>query len=397
MNQYLKQLKKKWGTLLLLFLFPFIVISLVLGMIVSVLLPSEESPISVVLVDEDLTDETMIFRNLFEGISSEQQFIRIISLPKEQAQNQMEKNEISAYFIFPKGFTDDLYNGNSVTMPIVGNPSKPIDSYLVNELLTSMTRYIGAAQANILTINDYAKELEMPSSERQELMLSQFIDFAIYTLGKDNVLDEVVVTNISTSSPVHYYVLAGWFLSLTTWLLGFYMILGREEHESMRIRMSLFGVTKWQRTVARLIVSVGLSIGLAAFTFLIIEQFVHFKLYALDYFRFGLFTLLYSILLVVGIAFIDVWIFSRKSVLLLQSTFVFVMAVTSGAFIPTLYLPQIVQGVLPYFFSYESMNWMIDIVLEDRNYANFTNLVVAASIGLGILWLSSVLKERWSA
>ena len=79
------------------------------------------------------------------------------------------------------------------------------------------------------------------------------------------------------------------------------------------------------------------------------------------------------------------WIFGfhrRKWVLLVQSLLTFVLIFTSGAVIPTLYFPLVVQRMLPYFFSYDSLNWMMDIVLEGRNYADFTSLIIAAVVGM---------------
>ena len=81
-----------------------------------------------------------------------------------------------------KDLRTDLYEGESVTIPIVGNPARPTDSYLVKELVESMARYIGAAQANILTIYDYAKETDMSQEQRQELMLAAIYGFYdVYT------------------------------------------------------------------------------------------------------------------------------------------------------------------------------------------------------------------------
>ncbi len=395
MHQYHKQLKKKWATLLLLFLFPIILIGMLLGLVVGLLLPAEDSPIRVALVDEDGTKESMLFSSLLEGTASGEQFIQIITLSKEQAQQLMEQNEISSYFSFPEGFAADLYEGESVLIPIVGNPSRPTESFLVKELVESMMRYIAAAQANILTINDYAKKTAMPTEQRQQMMLQQFMDFTLYTLGKDKLLDEEVLTNVATSSPKHYYVLAGWFIGLSIWLLAFYTVLGKEEHPAMLIRLKLLGVTMWQRVLARIVVALGGSIVLATMLFFVIGQFVQYNLNLVDYLRFALFAVLYALLLLAGIAMIDVWLSSGKIALLLQGLFVFLMVIISGSVIPTLYLPLSVQVILPYFFSYESMNWMIDIVLEERNYANFTKLTFSAFVGLLVVWVSTVGKERW--
>jgi ABC-2 type transport system permease protein len=395
MQQYHKQLKKKWGTLLLLFLFPIVLIGLLLGLVAGLLIPEEGSPIRVALVDEDQTKESLLFGTLLEETAAGNTFLQFVSLTESDAVELMERNEISTYFSFPEGFTADLYEGKSVTIPIVGNPAKQTESFVVKELVESMTRYIAAAQANILTINDYAKKTDLSKQERQELMFQQFMDFTLYTLGKDKLLDEEVITNVATSSPTHYYALAGWFIVLSVWLLAIYSVLGKEEHRSMVVRMQLFGVTLWQRVFARMLVGLAYSFILAAMLFFIVNRVVPFGLFAIDYGRFGLFTALYGVLFLVGVALIDVWVTSRKMGLLLQSLFLFLMILTSGALIPTLYFPQAVQGILPYLFSYESMRWMIDIVLEGRNYADFTALTIYTISGLVFVWCSTRLKEGW--
>ncbi len=396
MQQYTKQLRKKWATLLLLFLFPIVLIGLLLGLVVSLLVPDAQSPIRVALVDEDGTKESRLFTDLLEETATGGSYIQIITLPREQAQQLIAQNEISAYFSFPEGFTADLYAGESVTIPIVGNPARPTDSYLVKELVESMARYIGAAQANILTIYDYAKQTDMSKEEQQELMLQQFMDFTLYTLGKDKLLDAEVLRNIATSSPLHYYVLAGWFMCLSIWVLAFYIILGKEQHPAMQIRLILAGVTLWQRIFARIVVAMGGSIIYASILFVIVSQFVHYELYFIDYVRFALFTVVYACLLLVVIGLFDIWVLSPKMVLLVQSLFTFVLIFTSGAVIPTLYFPLVVQRMLPYFFSYDSLNWMMDIVLEGRNYAEFTSLLIAAVVGILVVWLSTIGKERWT-
>ena len=395
-KQYNKQLmKKKWVTLLL-FLFPICLISLLLILIAGLIMPTENEPIRVVLVDEDKTKESMLLTRLLEETASDNQFIQVVTMPEDEARSLIENNTISTYFTFPKDFTADLYEGESVTIPIVGNPSKQTDSYVVKELVESMTRLLATAQANIITINDYAKNLDMPKEERDDMLLHQFMDFTLFTVGKNKLLDEEVIKNVATSSPKHYYLLAGWFTLLSVWLLSFYTIVGKEEHAGMLVRLKLLGVTIWQRIIARILVALAGALLLAGLSFFVIGQFVQYDLYALDYLRFGLFACLYALLLLIGIAVIDIWISSKKVVLLLQSLFTFFLIFASGAIIPTLYFPRSIQGLLPYIFSYESMNWIIDIVLEGRNYANFTLLVIATGMGLLILWVSATVKERWS-
>ena len=189
----------------------------------------------------------------------------------------------------------------------------------------------------------------MTRDERMEMMFEQFLDFTLYTLGKDKLLDEEELKNSATSSPINYFVLAGWFIVLSVWLLSFYIVLQKEEPKSMATRMKLFGVTLGQRVAGRLLVSFFVSLLLAGLTFILLIKFLEVEFYAVDMIRFGLFTLLYAFILLCGIAFIDVWLLSRKVGLFVQCVFVFGAVLISGALIPTLYFPQVFQGFLPYF------------------------------------------------
>jgi ABC-2 type transport system permease protein len=124
--------------------------------------------------------------------------------------------------------------------------------------------------------------------------------------------------------------------------------------------------------------------------------FLQVEFYAVDMMRFGLFTLLYAFILLCGIALIDVWLPSRKVGLFLQCIVVFGVVLISGALIPTLYFPQVSQEILPYLFSPIALGWMMDLVLEGRNYANYTALAIYSLVACLLLCMSLSLKERWS-
>lgn len=395
-NEYLKQLKKKRATLLLLFLFPICLIGLLVSLAVGLIVPAEKSPIRVALIDEDQTNESKIISKLLTETASGQNYIEIFSASKEEAERLIERDEISTSFSLPKNFTDDLYEGESVTIPMIGNPSRPIDSFITKQLVDSLARYIASAQANILMINDYAKKTSMPREERMELMFEQFIDFTLFTLGKDKLLDEEVLKNSATASPIHYYVLSSWFIVFSVWLLSFYIVLDSVESKSMATRLKLFGVTVGQRVAGRMIVSLLVSSLLAGSIFVLIIKLLQIEFYAVDMMRFGLFALLYAVIFLSGIAFIDILAPTKKIVLFLQCIFVFSIILVSGALIPTLYFPQPFQAILPYLFSPIALGWMMDLVLEGRNYANYTSLSIYSFIVLFILWMSLNWKERWS-
>ncbi|QUG40660.1 ABC transporter permease [Psychrobacillus sp. INOP01] len=394
-TQYGKSIQKKWKSLLLLFLFPIFLLTSTLGIVASLLVPTAKAPISVAFVDEDQTEETKMLLEFMSLSIDKEEGIDIFSISKDAANEQIENNKISAYILFPEGFTKKLYKGKSVSLSIIGNPSKTVDSFIVKELAESMTRYISSAQANILTVYDYAGNTYIPEEDLEKLLFDTFIEFTLYTLGSGQILDEEEVTNITTTSPTNYYVVAGWFSAFSIWLFGSYSLLRKDTHAAMRNRWKLLGVTHWHTTVSQIFVSLLVSIVFATISFIPISKYFTVELFMLDYFRLFLFVLLYGLLLLIGLALIDLWISSNKVVLLLQFFFVLIWIVSSGALIPTIYFPLFIKNALPFFFSYESFQWIVEIVLVGRNYASFTSLATQVLVGLFLLWISTRWKDRW--
>jgi len=394
-TQYGRSIQKKWKSLLLLFLFPIFLLASTLGIVASLFIPSAKAPISIALVDEDQTEETNMLLEFMSLSLDKEEGIEIIAMSKEAANLKIENNEISAYILFPEGITNKLYKGKSVSLSIVGNPSQTIDSFIVKELAESMTRYISSAQANILTVYDYASNAYIPEEELEKLLFETFIEFTLYTLGSGQILDEEVITNITTTSPTNYYIVAGWFSAFTIWLFGSYSLLWKDTHVAMRNRWQLLGVTHLHTTVSQILISLLVSIVFASIAFIPIIKFFAVELFALDYFRLFLFIILYGFLLLVGLALIDLWISSKRAGLLLHLFLILLLIVSSGALIPTIYFPLLLKDILPFLFSFESFKWIVDIVLVGRNYADFTSLGIQSFIGVILLWISSRWKDRW--
>lgn len=394
-TQYGKSIQKKWKSLLLLFLFPIFLLASTLGIVASLFVPSAKTPVSVAFVDEDQTEETNMLLEFMSLSIDKDEGIDIVAMTQDEANLQIENNEISAYILFPEGFTKKLYKGKSVSLTIVGNPSQTIDSFIVKELAESMTRYISSAQANILTVYDYASNTYIPEEDLEKLLFDTFIEFTLYTLGSGKILDEEVVTNITTTSPTNYYVVAGWFSGFTIWLFGSYSLLRKDTHVAMRNRWKLLGVTHWHTTISQILISLLVSVVFASVAFIPIIKFFAVELFMLDYLRLFLFVLLYGWLLLVGLALIDLWISSKRVILLLQFFLVLLLILSSGALIPTIYFPLVIKDLLPFFFSFESFRWIVDIVLVGRNYADFTSVGIQVFIGLILLWISTRWKDRW--
>ncbi|UFU00056.1 ABC transporter permease [Radiobacillus kanasensis] len=394
-RQYHKQLKRKWRSLPLLLLFPIFLIGLFLVILISLFSPSEEQPIQVGLVDLDQSEETTVLVSVIEKASLLGPFIHINSFSESEAKQAVKQGKASAYLTFPENFTDDLYNGKPVDIPIIGNPNNPIESYMIKELVESMARYIASAQANILTINEYAKQLPIAKDDRQQMLLDQFKQFLIYTLSKDKIVQEKVVTNLTTSSPYQYYALSGWFSLITIWSFSIYILLGREESSAMRKRMLLYGTTILQRALSRIFVSLQYGFGLAMIGFAILVSTLNIEFYGIDYVRIACLVLLYIVLLLTVFSSIDILIRSKKLTLLLQILWVGLILLLSGAILPTLYFPEKIQSALPFLFSTQAFDWMVEVTLKGRMFVDYTVLLLTASASVCMLIAFSIWKERW--
>src|SRR5699024_8307268 len=339
----LKKLQRKWLSLPLLLLFPVLLISLIALIAVSIFLPEESEPIHVGLVDLDKSQETETVINLIEESSKLGSFIKMEALSETEA-NERINGQLSAYVSFPEGFTESLYSGDSVTLNITGNPDKQTESHLVKELLDSIARHIRTSQANILTVNYYAKQLSIDSDTRHDMLFQQFNNFLVYTAGKDKIVDEEQISNDATSSPVAYYSLAAWFMILTIWLLTFYSFFTNDEQVRMQNRMRLYGVTILQQLTAKITITFILTSIFAGIVLYTYTSFMAIPLYGEDYGRIVLITGLYSLIYLIILAILELIFTGQKLRLLIQSLFTLIVLLASGAIIPTLYFPMYMQN-----------------------------------------------------
>ena len=394
-NQYGKQLKKKRYSLLLLFLLPLIFIAFILLLIISFVLTPQDEPITVAFVDQDKTTETALMSELLRYTIHENEHLDIKFMTEIEADEAIKQNELSAYIILPESFTDNLYNGENVQLPVIGNVRRANESYIVLELIESLTRYIESAQANILTVFSYADQFYMDAEQEKKFVLDQFMSFTLFTLGKGNVLVKETIENSASTSPKQYYSLVCVFILLTIWLLGFYTVIRKEEHRAMTIRLQLFGVTSMQKLVARIVVSLACSLLFALPFFYGLMVYVPQEFFMIDYVRVLGFVSLYAVSVLMGLAIIDLLLKSMKATLLVQLLFVFIVVILSGSIVPTIYFPFILQPLLPWIFSNEAFSWLVDIILEERNYADYTLLTIILALKSVSLFGLALLFTRW--
>lgn len=388
------QLKRKWLSLPLLFLFPLILMGIIFTLIVTLFIPSSENPIQLGIVDLDQSEETTMMVDFISDNSELGSVIEITSMSEKDAKNKMKQNNLSAYITFPENFTFHLYEGRAVTLPVTGNQNRIMESYLIKELADSVSRLISAAQANILTINHYTKQLDIDEEARYDLLYKHFTDFLFFTVGKDQAIDLETVTNQATSSPIDYYVLSAWFIVTLVWLFILYNFLYKDETIRIKRRMTLYNVKNIQEIIARMLVSLCLTLLLSIGLFFGINSILEFDLIAEDYIRLFTLLVLSSIIFLELLAIIETLIKSQKIRLLCQFSLTMILILMSGAIIPEIYFPLEVQEFLPYIFTNNGFSWIIEIILNERFYADYIPLLLMSLIGFFSLLGLSLWKER---
>lgn len=391
-----KQLQRKWPSLPLLFLFPIIIVGLTAFILLSLFIPEENEPIQVGLIDQDQSKETTMVVKLIEESSELNDFIQIVVMSPTKAKQSLKNNDLSAYIVFPDGFTKNLYSGTSVNLEVIANPNKRVESYLVNQLIESVARHIKTAQANILTINYYAKKLDMDDETRNDFLFKQFTDAVFYTLGKDKIVDEEELNNNVTSSPLHYYGLGGLFIILSIWLLAFYSILTREEEIRMKSRMRLYSVMDMHQLLAKIIVSWIASIVFTVIIFIMFFMIFDINLFISDYGKIAIITSMYGFVFLLGLAIIEAILQAPKVRLFVQTIYTGILLLLSGTVVPTIYFPFYVQDVLPYNFGYQAFHLLQEIILNNRVYVDYLPLILYLLVGVFFFIGVTTWKERVS-
>lgn len=237
----------------------------------------------------------------------------------------------------------------------------------------------------------------MPKAEYEQFQMDQFMNFTMDSLGKSNLLWKEDIQNIVTDTPLNYYAIAALYSLLIVWLVGFYILLRKEESDGIHLRYTLYNVTQLQRMSARAIwafffASSGFILGVFS-----ISRLLNLDLLRLDYLRIALFAFLLSATFLVFIMLIDLLITSLRLKIVTMSAFSFISVLSSGAFIPAIYFPAYIRHLLPYNYMYVGFEWILDIAILGRNYAEYQFMVSAFLICSLLLLGVSIWKERWQS
>jgi len=389
----LKQFKRKWTSLPLLLLFPALFIGLLALLAFQLLSPEKADPIQAGLVDLDQSDETRMMLKFMENSEQMKGLIRFRTLTEQEARQQLQANKLSAYVRFPEQFAQRLRTGNPVILDVTGNEKDAVKAKLVDTFVQSAATHINAAQANILTIDEYAEALGLEETERRALVKEQFKSFLFFTLGKDQAIEEEQLVNQAASSPGRYYALAGWFAAATIWLFACYRFLSAETPAQLYKRMTLYGVTRLRQIASKSFAAFIPAAGFTAAAFMLLLHYGKFAWSASDLAWTAVLFVLYSFLFLFSLGLIELVIPSEKLGLTVQIVWMICLLGMSGAAIPLIYFPESVQHAAEFLFSTKTFSNLSSIYLDGKT-TELIPLLPAVIIVSSLLLAISSWKER---
>lgn len=390
-HQNLKQMKKKWWKLLLLFVFPLILIALSVFAMTPFFMQEEQQKMAIAIVNEDTSKESQLLSQLIVTVLKENSYVEAELLTMKEATERLQQNESTATIVFPENFAADLYEGTSVKLQVLGNPQQKTQSQVVNELVETISRYISSAQANIITVYRYAEQTAISPDALEDLKLELLMDFTFYTMGKNQILREQEWRLLPYENPLHYFAFAILFCLTMIWSMLLFIFLAKQTSKSMQLRLKLTGVAFWQQQLARIFSTFVIVFSISGTLFVIGLSQLSIQYFALDYMRILLFVGLLVILTIIFCAFVDVVVHFEKIKLLVSFALCMLLIAVSGAIFPTIYFPYSMQQLFPYFYPFDIWKWLTELIFEERNYASYTKsgvmLIVAVILYSGVLYV----------
>jgi len=319
--------------------------------------------------------------------------LTLVGLDEEEAYKQIESDDISAYIVFPAEFFTKMMEGEESQLEVVGNPNRVLESHVINEMIETVVRHIRNSQANILTIDHYAKDFGVDQDQRETLMIEQFINFFLQTLSSGAMMDESESTH-HISSGYDYFIVNGMFIIISIWVLMTHLILVQDVKPELRERMKMFGATYIAEGTAKIILTFAVTLLMSILFLYIVTRIEELYIAGENFVRVTVLFALYILALTLILLLIDWLVPSSKVTLLAKAAVLFIVLLFAGALIPRIFFPIYMDGFFDYSFSYQALSWMEDIMLGSRFSFEFDVLFVSIII-LSVLVLAVGLwKER---
>lgn len=389
----IKRLKRKWLSLPLLFILPILFIVALIFLLSNLVSEETDVDITIGLVNLDENDMT---KTLVDSLSEETDLTKGLSMESmsiEDAEEKIENDKISAFIVFPANFAENMMAGKKSDLEVTGNPKRQFESYVISSAVDTLIRHIRNSQSNILTLNHYAKEFGMNDDERHDLIFKEFVNQFIQVLSSDTLMDEDEKSQNFTSGNA-YLVVNGLFIVFTVWVYMLHVMLMKDTPSGIQDRMKMLRVSLLSEGLGR-VISIFIAIIIPILLVLGLSIYMLDIPLTLDNILRVISLLILHILITVVLLNLVDWLsLSVRISLITQSLVILFIVIFSGSLIPRIYFPTYLDKIFDYFYGYQSLNWLEEIMLNGRFTMEIDVLMVTLVIVIILMIIISYIKGR---
>lgn len=342
---------------------------------------------TIVFTSEDDSEMTKLIVSTLRQSKSINSVCNIVDSDYDNALEMVKNDDAVCCIIIPKGFMDSLMDGENYPISIHFSSAKSIYSMIISELTRAAQTSLQSAQSGIYVLHDYYKEnnaLKYEDKANKELNLT----YLGKAFAREKFFERHKVYATGSLSTADYYIASGVMLILL--LLGCVFILKTKDTDNLiSLKLQRNGIGAISQTITHFISTFAILYILFAIGM--------FLLYAVNSYKsIGLSLSLTNILLN-GIFIcmccasvtccISSILFNKYSSILLHFVLVIVSSFISGAFIPSIILPDIFSTIAEYLPTTYILNIIGTIFTGGLFTGNIIKLLLYTSgfIILGVL------------
>ena len=178
-------------------------------------------PFSVAIVDYD---DSLGSKMAISSLETEGYISKVVTIKRigeEEGLNQLKMGETAGVVIIPQGFATSLYEGRNKPLKVYISSQQGINAEMVESFFKGAGDMVIAGQSGIYTIFDFLVKTNISREEAYERTEGWMAKLILISMGRNQIFEKEVVSNIPQVSTVQYYVIGvGVMFIMFTGILG---------------------------------------------------------------------------------------------------------------------------------------------------------------------------------
>ena len=351
-------------------------------------------PFSVAIVDEDNTFETKLLMKQYEESEELQNVLSFKKTDAGEASELLAANKIAGIVIVPDGFTKGIRHGKNIPVSVIGNPERPFQAELLQQVMVSNANLISSAQSGANAAFHYLRKMGLPSDEFRTYRDAIITDFTLQALNRNKIYETETLSALGGITSLEFYSVSGVLILLMIGGLFGMSLTARSEQAALRERLSLQGVRSGVFFMSNVV---------SVFVLLVIQAIILVSLFysVTKTWSISATVILLAYCLSVSSLFAVCQELFRQNGAKWGAGIILVTGITatSGSVLPLSYLPEIWRSMSFLNVLHHSHSGLVDTLFADSVSWTLVGLLLSFSVVFWILgFIIITIKKRlpWS-